>query len=259
MNILFDDLKVKLFEFRQNNRYIISNYIFQDFSSRKITLYENENGFLIFVYDKEYDIYKVFYMVSSLEALDNLFLKINLNKKYSLEIIDNKEINLELEKILNNKGFEKIATLKRMSFLDNFDLKIVSNRNIEYCDLYDIKAIKSILKSEFDIYRDSLPSLSEIKIAIEIKSLIKVTDENKILGFLWFDKKKIVTELRYLYIDKEYRGKGLSKELMEQYLHLTNDIKKKQLWVLSSNHKAINLYKKYGYSFEELKDIIFKK
>ncbi len=87
----------------------------------------------------------------------------------------------------------------------------------------------------------------------------KITDNQKIIGFLWFDKKKFLTELRYLFVDESYRGQKISKKLMKQYLYHTRDVKKKQLWVLEHNKIAINLYKKYGYEFENLKDTIFKK
>jgi len=36
-------------------------------------------------------------------------------------------------------------------------------------------------------------------------------------------------------------------------------VKKKQLWVLENNIIAISLYRKFGYDFENLRDIIFKK
>ena len=38
---------------------------------------------------------------------------------------------------------------------------------------------------------------------------------------------------------------------------MSQRLKKNQLWVLKNNFKAIGMYKKYAYEFEDLEDIIF--
>lgn len=259
MIISFDELKVKLFEFRKNHKEVVSNYISQDLSNKELTFFENENGLLIFAYDDEYNVYKVYFMVESLEILDNLLARANWNKNSSLEIIDKNEVDNNLIEILEKYGFIQFTTLQKMSFLTNNEKVIELENSIDYCELADIQSLTEIFKSKFNKYSENLPSTIEIEKAIECKSIIKVTDKKQVIGFLWFYKKKVLTEVRYLFVDGNYRGQKLSKRLMEQYLYLTNDIKKKQLWVLEDNEVAINLYKKFSYEFEELKDTIFKK
>lgn len=259
MIISFDELKVKLFEFRKNHKEIISNYISQDLSNKELTFFENENGLLIFAYEDEYNIYKVYFMVETLEILDNLLVHANWNKNSSLEIIDKNKVDDNLKEIFEKYGFMQFTILQRMSFLTNSEKVIELENSIAYCDLIDVQSLKEIFKSKFNKYSENLPSTIEIEKAIESKSIIKITDKEKIIGFLWFDTKKVLTELRYLFVDENYRGQKISKKLMEQYLYLTKDIKKKQLWVLEDNTVAINLYKKFAYEFEVLKDIIFKK
>lgn len=259
MIISFNELKVKLFEFRKNHKEVISNYVSQDLSNKELTFFENENGLLIFAYDNEYYVYKVYFIVETLEILDNLLAHVNWNKNGSLEIIDKNEVNDNLKKIFKKYGFIQFTILQKMSFLSNFQEFIELTESIECCNLEDLENLKKIFKSKFNKYSENLPSTKEIKKAIESKSIIKITDKEKIIGFLWFDMKKVLTELRYLFVDENYRGQKLSKRLMEQYLYLTKDIKKKQLWVLEDNMVAINLYKKFAYEFEELKDTIFKK
>lgn len=259
MIISFDELKVKLFEFRKSHKEVISNYISQDLSKKELTFFENENGLLTFAYDDEYNIYKVYFMVETLEILDKLLIQSKWNKNSSLEIIDKNEPDNNLKEIFEKYGFMQFTTLQRMSFLSGVQDILEENKNIVYCDFQDVENLIEIFVNKFNKYSENLPSKNEIKKAIESKSIIKITDKEKIIGFLWFDMKKVLTELRYLFVDENYRRKKLSKRLMEQYLYLTKDVKKKQLWVLEDNMVAINLYKKFAYEFEELKDTIFKK
>lgn len=257
--ISFDDLKIKLFEFRKNHKEVISNYISQDLSNKEVTLIENENGLLIFAYDKEYEIYKIYFIVDNLETLNSLLFQVNWDKNSSLEIIDKNEIDSNLKKLFEKYGFIYFKTLQKMSFLSAIQNSIEVDKSVDYCTLYDIDNLKCIFMNKFNKYSENLPSIKEIEKAIECKSIIKIIDNSKIAGFLWFDKKKVLTELRYLFVDEKYRGQKLSKKLMEQYLFLTSNIKKKQLWVLEDNQVAINLYKKTNYEFEDLKDTILKK
>lgn len=259
MIISFDELKVKLFEFRKKHKKFISNYISQDLSNKEIFFFENENGLLIFAYDTEYKVYKIYFMVETLEILDNLLFQANWNENSSLEIIGKDEVDSNLKKLLEKYAFTQCATLQKMSFLNNSQEFLELNESIDYCTLQDVKSLKKTFESKFNKYSENLPSIKEIEKAIEFNSIIKVTDNKKIIGFLWFDKKKVLTELRYLFVDENYRGQRLSKRLMEQYLYLTKNVKKKQLWVLEDNNVAINLYKKFSYKFEELKDTILKK
>lgn len=259
MIISFDELKIKLFEFRKNHKEFIGNYISQDLLNKELTFFENENGLLIFAYDDEYNVYKVYFMVETLESLDNLLFQANWNKNSSLEIIDKNEVNNDLKEIFEKYKFIQFVTLQKMSFLSNSQNIIEPNENISYCNLQDLESLKKIFESKFNKYSENLPSMNEIKKAIDCKSIIRMTVKEKIIGFLWFDKKKVLTELRYLFVDENYRGQKLSKRLMEQYLYLAKDVKKKQLWVLLDNEVAINLYNKFSYEFEELKDTIFKK
>lgn len=255
----FSDLRIKISEIKRNENYLLSNYYYKDLSENEVTFFSNENGILFFSYDKEYNVYKVYYIVNNLEDLDKLFLQANWNQNSSLEIITKNKVDKNLEKLFLKYGFIKFKALQRMSFLDNNEKKLELFEDINYCNLKDLENLKEIFKSNFNKYSENLPSLQEIKKTIESKFIIKLVDQERMIGFLWFDKKQFLTELRYLFIDKNYRGLNLSKKLIEQYLYLTKDIKKKQLWVLEDNVVAINLYEKFSYKSEGLKDFIFKK
>jgi len=258
LEISYNELKPKLIDFRNNNRSLITNYIYQDLSEQKIVFFYNENGLLFFIHDEDYDFYKMYFMVSSLNELDTLLNQVKLNKCITLELIKkNETFSCDLKELLAKNSFKDTFVLKRMSTLARYKQLNNLNEVIQYCSLEDVELLKRIFKNKFNKYSDRLPSKEEIQTAVKSKSIIKLFNNEELMGFLWFLNKTSVSELKYLFIDEKYRGQNLSKVLVDQYLHLTNDIKKKQLWVLSDNKKAISLYKKYGYSFEDLEDIIF--
>ena len=87
----------------------------------------------------------------------------------------------------------------------------------------------------------------------------KFDNFGNVLGFYWYRNSKFLSELTYIFVLKRYRGLGLGKELLNSYLFNTSKINKKQLWVLDNNSSAINLYLKYGFSFDCLNVYIFSK
>ena len=80
--------------------------------------------------------------------------------------------------------------------------------------------------------------------------LMKLDLSNKIIGSAWVTTDKRRTFLHYFAISKEYRGKGLAKDLMDvvmehaQFLGLQF-----RLEVHEDNIPALELYEKYGFEY----------
>ena len=78
--------------------------------------------------------------------------------------------------------------------------------------------------------------------------------ENKIVGFLLLmHRENNAAQLRYFYLEPEYRGIGLGKKLMQLY---TNFLKEKKyassfLWTTKELYAAASLYKKFGFTLTE--------
>ncbi|MDD3794313.1 MAG: GNAT family N-acetyltransferase [Candidatus Gracilibacteria bacterium] len=80
--------------------------------------------------------------------------------------------------------------------------------------------------------------------------------DNKVIGFLWakvvlneniFLKSYNKLHISYLYIMKEYTGRGYSSELKNHLLEKNKDIKKIGVYTNISNINAISIYKKWGF------------
>lgn len=94
-------------------------------------------------------------------------------------------------------------------------------------------------------------SLNTIKKTIEIGGCLLVMQNKatgKICGTSWLTTDGRRTFLHHFGILPEFQGNGLSKVLMERSLRFVRDKGHQvKLEVHSTNTKAINLYKKYGF------------
>lgn len=79
--------------------------------------------------------------------------------------------------------------------------------------------------------------------------------ENKIIGFLVAAHRNEVLQLRYFIFLPEYRGIGLGKKLMDEFIEFMkhNNYKQAFLWTTNEQHSAIALYTQYGFTLTEEK------
>lgn len=80
---------------------------------------------------------------------------------------------------------------------------------------------------------------------------------NRMVGFLLLmHRENNTAQLRYFYLEPEYRGIGLGNRLMKLYMDF---LKEKQyrnsyLWTTHELHAAASLYKRHGFTLTEEKD-----
>lgn len=75
--------------------------------------------------------------------------------------------------------------------------------------------------------------------------------ENKIIGFLLLmHRENNIAQLRYFYLELEYRGIGLGKKLMQLYITFLKENKytSSYLWTTHELYVAASLYKRYGFT-----------
>jgi ribosomal protein S18 acetylase RimI-like enzyme len=83
----------------------------------------------------------------------------------------------------------------------------------------------------------------------EVNILFVAKDENdKIIGCCFAERQKDTNRIEAVYISKEFQGTGLSKRLFDEAYKLLDPNNNTTLDVFSLNSKAINFYKKLGFS-----------
>jgi ribosomal protein S18 acetylase RimI-like enzyme len=89
-----------------------------------------------------------------------------------------------------------------------------------------------------------------------LKDRVWVCEYNQqIIGFLVGFHREQVVQLRYFIFLPEYRGIGLGKKLMDEFMTYMNelDYKKAYLWTTNEQQAAISLYTRYGFRLTEEK------
>ena len=73
---------------------------------------------------------------------------------------------------------------------------------------------------------------------------------NRIVGFvLLMHRENNTAQLRYFYLEAEYRGIGLGKKLMQLYMNFLKEkgYQSSYLWTTHELHSAASLYKRHGF------------
>ena len=78
-------------------------------------------------------------------------------------------------------------------------------------------------------------------------------DDNNIIGSLFLLNRDKASQLRYFLIRKEYRGIGLGKLLMNNYMKSFREggYTSSYLWTVDILDSAASLYKRYGFELSE--------
>jgi peptidyl-dipeptidase Dcp len=79
--------------------------------------------------------------------------------------------------------------------------------------------------------------------------------ENRIIGFLLAQHRPNAVQLRYFIFLPEYRGVGLGKKLMNEFIAFMKEcgVRHAYLWTTDEQHAAISLYTRFGFRLTEEK------
>ena len=134
----------------------------------------------------------------------------------------------------------------------NFKIETATINDLERIKYYKLKTIVEYAKSlseeemtKIDNYIcESVPNL--------IKDYKNIIYNKKIIGSILIRKIDDGLLLDEIFIEKEYRNKGIGSSIIKNYV-LDNDYNL-YLWVYKDNIKAFNLYKKLGFKIKEETD-----
>ena len=118
---------------------------------------------------------------------------------------------------------------------------------IEPFTLYDLEIISDKLESEFDNFWNYTILKNELQSSSCIYLCCKL--DHEIIGFAGISIILDTAEINNIVIKKSERGNGYSSLLLKELIRIakSNNCKKINLEVASSNKIAISLYKKFGF------------
>lgn len=216
-----------------------------------------------YIFIEKEDFIELLFFVQNIMDLfeERDFLKgiLPLNKKVIISIIEKDKKNDEHEKIMEGLGFSlyKKYIRKRLQVNDR-KLEVPINESICFAEANDIHVIQSMINKIFDSISDQIPSREELEQMIFQRQVWKYTSMNSLKGFLINERQGKKSYLRMLCIGREYRGSGIGKRLLQEYI--MNEYKYVDLfylWVDGQNTRAIEMYEKQGYASDGLEQYIY--
>lgn len=259
--ILIDSLKeisVLRKEIKEKNPKSISNLlVLPDELDTVISsgnLFYEKEGSSIFIFYKTPRCYRLFYFSPSYNVLEKDLGSLSLPQNVPVIL---EEIN---RGAVNNLSLKPDMILKNLqaAIPSNFEPRI--NLPLEFASTAEITEIEKILCNNFDSVCERVPDSKELKELIENKDIIIFKNQDKIKGLLISNLDRRNLHLRYWWVDKSERGKGVGSNLMNYYF--LKAIEKKAsglvLWVGIENFTAQKCYSHYGFVENNRFDYIYR-
>lgn len=127
----------------------------------------------------------------------------------------------------------------------NYELLKSSNDDIDRLIEYKKKTIFEYANNLSDEEIDKINNYVDHEVPKQIDNYYNIVINNKVIGCLLLrdiDDGKLLDEI---YLEEEYRNKGIGTNILNKVLNDNNII---YLWVYKDNEKAISLYKRLGFN-----------
>lgn len=129
-----------------------------------------------------------------------------------------------------------------------YELKFAKNENINLLIDYKSKNIFEYAVNLSDEEVDKINDYVKCNIQKQIQDYKTITIDSKIVGCLLVEKHLDGVLLDEIYLDEEYRNKGIGTSIIKKILE-DNIIT--YLWVYKNNKEAFRLYEKLGFTIIE--------
>ena len=126
----------------------------------------------------------------------------------------------------------------------NYKLIKSSSKDIEKLIEYKKKTIYEYAKDLSEDEINEINNYVEVEVLKLLNKYFNIIVDNKIVGCLLLTVKDDGILLDEIYLEEEYRNKGIGTDILKNILNDSNIV---YLWVYKENVKAISLYKRLGF------------
>ena len=130
----------------------------------------------------------------------------------------------------------------------DYQLECVTMDDIELLTSYKLASILDYAKDMPQEEIEKITNYVKTTIPTQIADYKMIVINNKKVGCLLLEKYEDGILLNELYLDKNYRRKGIGTTLLNSILSNNSKV---YLWVYKENTLALNLYKKLGFQIKE--------
>ena len=249
-----DELNSKIDLLRRGNKGFITNSFIP---ARQLAAMVRSDGITIkmsndtvIILAEEEQLVRLYFYASNIKSLRQLPLMIplNISKMIILDIIGKNPGAEIMSNELEKHNFYTYGELIRMKRKNEEEMP-ENISDVFYAGTDDIDEIMEILYEEFDILISRLPTIRKLEEAISNREVTIVRQQDLLAGLAYFEKPGV--KLKYLYqivVRNGFRGRGITDDLLVYTFRNTPKDTVFQLWVETKNERAINKYRKHGFT-----------
>ncbi|MDO9155192.1 MAG: GNAT family N-acetyltransferase [Paludibacter sp.] len=232
------------------NCFLSADYFSNQIEQGNLYFVNTENNLFFLI--RKTSFYQLYYYINCF----NEHASFIINNPISIEIIYRGE-NSKPNEIFNYwelYGFKRylvrdnlIAFFKDIPQFEFKNSKII----VRKAQFEEVELLENIYTLSFDRFTGDLLTKIEIQKKVSTGCVLCAYFENEFCGFLEYEVKNNIAWLNHIAVQDNYRGKGVSNHLISEYIQLNkiNDNTRYQLWVIQDNIAAVNLYKKFGFKY----------
>ena len=203
----------------------------------------------------------VFYVGTSIDDIIGAIsiLKKHLpNKQLMVDVVGRAEQCVPIVDAFINAGYKEASSLVRMIRktipieYDSAFSKIQNASNAQVMEVY------KLLHEYFVAELEQIPYVDELFEYARLGHIHVCVDENKVIGFMIYEKNATTLYWRYWFVHPDYRERHIGSLLFHRLFYEANSTTRQLLWVLRTNENAKKRQEHYGFVEENMFDFIMQ-
>lgn len=123
-------------------------------------------------------------------------------------------------------------------------LKKANSSDIKYIKQVNLDIILKYVKNLSKLEMNRINNYIDTEVNLEINKYKIIYCDNKKVGCVLVTKKENEVLLKIIYIENDYKGKGIGTSIITDIIHNNSTV---SLWIYKENTKTIDLYKRLGF------------
>ena len=238
---------------RTISNFYLSQHSCEKYIERGVLFGETVSGASIF-FRQDRDFFHLYFNYCEEDSFQYLLNELPSTGTFVVDLIGRHNSQRPLVELFETFNFDSHRHLKRLKRPSSSRDLILGTSDVQLLDGSYAQQILDYLDSSFDRFSEQLPDFEDIKIALANGNILGVVRNHILAGFLYFEFADNVSDLRYWFVNQDFRDQNIGGQLLKQYLQHQGVTRTSQLWVVDDNFNALKRYEHYGYEVESLTD-----
>jgi len=257
-----EEIRELVTEVRNRRLGFVTNFYLDEYKHnvwiRKGDFFYDKVGDTLFLIKKSETFCNLFYNSISVDALCNDLKEFKLKYPELLAMVDIVGRDMQCEPLIaamQQIGFNEATSLVRMTRITQ-PMEYVEDSTIALATTDEVVEIYNMLHQFFDEKTEQIPYLDELQEYAKEGHIIVCHEEGRVAGFVIYEINATTLYLRYWFTHPDFRDKNVGSRLLRRFFEEGKNTKRQLFWVIRSNENAIKRYRHYGFTEENMYDIV---